>query len=708
MTTTSPITEDMSEPAIPHPDEPSQHHLAGRLVVLEHKVQRAVALRIADEPTPHADPFQSLHIPGEQLRQLLQGNEAPLQPHPLEQDLQARLEAYADQAEARGHVLPLRRVASIFGLDEVDTELLLIALAPDLDSRFERFYGYLANERSTRHATVGLALHLCGISPISGHGQARLSAGPLAVHGLMTVRDPEDPYLTRRLHVPDRIASFLLQQSNFPQTLTSVASPPAPPPPLPPSALGTVDSLALLLRHYPLAYLQGAPGSAATAIADNALHRLGHSAVRVTLPPDSMDVRELLTAVVLEAQLNHWGLLIPFDQHMPPPKELRALLDQLTNDSAPVVCTGAEPWNSQWCSTTPGVIRCPPLTTADRAELWRSELAVLSRTPDHDRMAMDMAPYRLEPEQILATVQAAHRQSEADQQDLDISALRTAAKFQHAGRLEHLARRIEPSAGWDDLIVTEFAWEYLQDIVRRARHREQVHLQWNIRAGGGRGTGVTALFSGESGTGKTLAAEVIASELGLDLYVINLASVVDKYIGETEKNLERIFSEAEGLNGVLLFDEADAVFGKRSDVKDAHDRYANTQTAYLLQRLEAFDGLVIMTTNLYSNMDSAFARRLDVIVQFPLPDAEQRRALWGRCLRPIPSTSEIDLDRLAKTFELSGGGIRCCTVTAAYRAADAGRPMTTGDLLEAVRAYHHKMGHLVNEEEFTELLRGDP
>jgi SpoVK/Ycf46/Vps4 family AAA+-type ATPase len=222
-----------------------------------------------------------------------------------------------------------------------------------------------------------------------------------------------------------------------------------------------------------------------------------------------------------------------------------------------------------------------------------------------------------------------------------------------------------------------------------------------MRPGGGRGRGVVALFAGESGTGKTMSAEVVAAELGMDLYVVELSTVVDKYVGETEKNLERIFTEAAGVHGVLLFDEADAVFGKRSEVKDAHDRYANVESAYLLQRMESFDGIAVLTTNLRSNVDEAFTRRLDVIAEFPIPDAEQRLALWDRCLgRAMPRAADLDLPFCATHFELAGGSIRACAVTAAYLAAAADHPVTMADITDAVRQEYRKLGRLILPSEF--------
>ncbi len=189
-----------------------------------------------------------------------------------------------------------------------------------------------------------------------------------------------------------------------------------------------------------------------------------------------------------------------------------------------------------------------------------------------------------------------------------------------------------------------------------------------------RGRGITALFAGDSGTGKTLSAEVIAGELGLELYVIDLSTVVDKYIGETEKNLDRIFAEADRVNGVLLFDEADAIFGKRSEVRDARDRYANVEVAYLLQRMERFDGLAVLTTNLRANLDEAFTRRIDVIVDFPMPEEDDRMRLWRLHLPPeVPQADDLDLRFMADRFRLSGGNIRNICVTAAFFAADEAR-----------------------------------
>jgi SpoVK/Ycf46/Vps4 family AAA+-type ATPase len=216
-----------------------------------------------------------------------------------------------------------------------------------------------------------------------------------------------------------------------------------------------------------------------------------------------------------------------------------------------------------------------------------------------------------------------------------------------------------------------------------------------------RGRGITALFGGESGTGKTTSAEVVAGDLGLDLYVVDLSTVIDKYVGETEKNLERIFVEADRVNGVLLFDEADAIFGKRSEVRDAHDRYANVEIAYLLSRMERFDGLAILTSNLRANIDEAFTRRLDAIVDFPMPEELDRLRLWELYLATgAPVAEGLNVTFLARAFKISGGNIRNIVVAAAYLAADEASMVTMAHLIRATAREYRKLGHLCLEDEF--------
>ncbi|HYN93723.1 MAG TPA: ATP-binding protein, partial [Pilimelia sp.] len=353
--------------------------------------------------------------------------------------------------------------------------------------------------------------------------------------------------------------------------------------------------------------------------------------------------------------------------------------------------------------SAPLEVDVPPLGPADRAAIWRTVL--------NGQLAAGVDPAAATALFVFGgpanrrAAEAARALAAAEGGPVDETHLRAGARGQNAAGLERLARRITPEVGWADLVLPDPVVGLLREVAGRARHRQRVLADWRMRPGGGRGRGVTALFAGDSGTGKTMSAEVVAGSLGLDLYAVDLASVVDKYIGETEKNLERIFSEAADVNAVLLFDEADAIFGKRSEVRDAHDRYANIESAYLLQRMESFDGLAILATNLRANLDEAFTRRLDVVVDFPLPDEAGRRALWDGCLGPaLPRAADLDLGFLARVFKLAGGHIRSAAITAAYLAADTGGPVGMAELVGAVGREYRKLGRLTLESEFGEYL----
>jgi SpoVK/Ycf46/Vps4 family AAA+-type ATPase len=342
----------------------------------------------------------------------------------------------------------------------------------------------------------------------------------------------------------------------------------------------------------------------------------------------------------------------------------------------------------------------PPSTTAERTALWDRTLRGNGLRVEGVDTGVTTAPFRLRPEQVARAALAARQQAVVDGA-LTADHVRLGARAENSTALDRLARRIEPAVGWADLVLPGHVLGALEELANRARHRELVLGDWRMRPGGGRGHGVAALFAGDSGTGKTMSAEVVARELGLELYVVDLATVVDKYIGETEKNLERVFAGATGVNAVLLFDEADAVFGRRSEVKDAHDRYANIESAYLLQRLETFDGLVILATNLRANIDDAFLRRLDVVVDFPMPDAAQRGALWDRCLGGhLPRADDLDLDFCATSFELAGGGIRSAAVSAAYLAAADDGAVAMRHVVTAVHREYRKLGRLRVESDF--------
>jgi hypothetical protein len=364
-----------------------------------------------------------------------------------------------------------------------------------------------------------------------------------------------------------------------------------------------------------------------------------------------------------------------------------------------VLLLGTRGWDPAWSREPALVLDAPVPDEGQRHALWVE--ALNGDAPAGFDPAAATRAFRLGPEQVVRAARAARRTAVAAGRGLEPLDIASGARAQNAAGLERLARRVEPIATWDDLILPRPAEIQLREIGARARHRDQVIGEWRMGHTTARGRGVTALFAGDSGTGKTLSAEVLAGDLGLDLYVIDLSTVIDKYIGETEKNLDRIFTEADGVNGVLLFDEADALFGKRSEVKDARDRYANVEVAYLLQRMERFDGIAILTTNLRANVDDAFTRRLDAIVDFPLPEEPDRLRLWERNLPArVPRDGAMDLAFLARQFRIAGGNIRNVCVSAAYFAAAAGRPIAMADLIRGTEREYRKLGRLTVEAEF--------
>ena len=685
-------SEDRREP------DPSLAYLFGRLAIVEARVRAAVDRRRVDDPDP-GDRFRGLYISDAQVDGLLASSGANL----LEEvwttaalDALATLDAAADEAEAAGRDVRLRRLARAFGLAPDDVELLLIALAPDLDPRFERLYGYLHDDVSRRRASAGLALELAGAGSgvASGVERVRLGPhGPLISAGIVLVEDPDRPFLTRSLRVADRVTAHLLGDDQPDAAIADILVDSVPAP------IGDVELLTRAISAgIPLVYVHERPGSSGRSLAAAALADLDRPVLQLDLarlgPNDNP--RDVAAATSREAGLRGAGIVAGPVETLSErrPGAVRAFAEC----RAPVILIGNRPWDPTWAREAALLLEAPVPSIAQRHELWLGSLNG-TRPVDFDPAVVTLA-FRLTPDQIVRAAEAARRVTVAGARQMTVADISSGARAQNAAGLERLARRIQPVASWDDLVLPEESEAQIHELTARARHRDKVISEWGMGGGNSRRLGITALFAGDSGTGKTMSAEVLAGDLGFDLYVIDLSTVVDKYIGETEKNLDRIFTEADRVNGVLLFDEADALFGKRSEVKDARDRYANVEVAYLLQRMESFDGLAILTTNLRANVDEAFIRRLDAIVDFALPEEEHRRLLWDRNLpAAVPKEEDIDLDFLARRFKLSGGDIRNICVAAAYLAAADGRPLSMGDLIRATEREYPTLGRLTGEAE---------
>ncbi len=700
---TDPPLTDPSRTGLPRtglpPTGPPADHMAARLGLVRARVEAAVADRRVGDPAPD-DPFRGLYLTPETVEWIAGRSDDPPAQEAAARDLRESVEAAADQVEQAGGVVTLRRLARRFDLDDLDLELLLVALLPEVDTRFEQLFGYLNDDVTRKRPSVATALRLCSLPTAAGRARARLGvASPLVAGGLVVVEDPERPFLGRALRIPDRVVNHLLGDDTADPVLADLftAVPPAVP-------LPETDRLARAVeRGVRLVCVRDSVGGPGRALAAGALAAAGRRTLTVDLPRllAGSDPLPLVARLIREARLVGGGIVAELPAAPEGPAQAAsegaapAALRRLADSPVPVLLVTGFAWDPHWSATPPLVVQAPLFLPTDRASLWRSSLV------SDEEVLRASEPFILSPDAVVRAAASARQQAEFASQAVSADDLRTGARLQNAAGLERLARRISPAVGWDDLVLPSSVLNQLQEIALRARHREQVLGQWRMRPGGGRGRGVVALFAGDSGTGKTMSAEVIAGALGLDLYTIDLATVVDKYIGETEKNLERIFTEAAGVNGVLLFDEADAVFGKRSEVKDAQDRYANVESAYLLQRMESFDGLAILATNLRANLDDAFTRRLDLIVDFPNPDEVQRRALWDHCLGDtLPRDDDLDLDACARLMDVTGGSIRAMAVTAAYLAADSDQRITMAHLMDAAQREYRKLGRLVLPGQF--------
>lgn len=395
----------------------------------------------------------------------------------------------------------------------------------------------------------------------------------------------------------------------------------------------------------------------------------------------------------------------------------QCLRSTLATAQGVTVLAGMQPWNPT--SAEPLGILTVPFFIPDfdqRRYCWQTHLAAAGINLNEADLDALAARFRLTPNRIADAVvttcntarwqAAAGGQGSTENSSLNpifqpkLADLFAAARMHSSHDLAELARKIKPNYSFDDIVLPADCLAQLQEICNHVKYRHLVHEEWGFESKLSLGKGLNVLFSGQSGTGKTMASEALARELQLDLYKIDLSQVVSKYIGETEKNLNRIFTAAANSNAILLFDEADALFGKRSEVKDARDRYANIEIGYLLQKMEEFEGLAILTTNLRNSIDDAFVRRLRFIVDFPFPNEKHRRQIWQQIWpKTVPCSPEIDLDFLARRFEIAGASIRNIALAAAFLAASEGEVINMTHLIRAIRREYQKTGKLLMDED---------
>lgn len=630
------------------------------------------------------------------------GRHSPTEPPPI-QALTAQIELLAG-TEQLDDASPLNRLARLFHLNPLERDVLLVALAPALDARFEIIYAYAQNDIARKLPTIDLALQL-----LLANFDERLAAQrhfqwdqPLRRYRLIELAAaPATTLLAQAIKIEPRLVAAALNQAALDERLQFLVEPVAAPAaelPLPPDLRDRLARAADALATGPgLICLHGPPGSGKKEVAATLSERLGRPLLGVDWARAGRSghpLPDLLAWLNREAIIRSAALY--FDADAAPPPEISAL-------ETPVFWGVPQPVFQLEQANPYFIFTLPRPDYQQRLALWQQQLA--GQPGEAGLSLAEVAnKFSLTAGQIRRAAQQAQTElltRPGEQRQLTGLDLHRAARRCSNQALRELAQRIESPHTWADIKLPPLCERQLREVYLSIKHRSVVLADWGFGQKLVGGKGVNALFFGPSGTGKTMAAGILAHELGLDLYQIDLSTVVSKYIGETEQNLSRIFTAAENSNAILFFDEADALFGKRSEVKDARDRYANIEVAYLLQKMEAYDGIAILATNLPGNMDDAFARRLQHTVEFKQPDARLREQIW-RSVFPAqtPLAADLDWAFLAGQFELTGGNIRNVALSAAFLAAEAGRPVSMAMLVTAVARELQKMGKLPTRAAF--------
>jgi ATP-dependent 26S proteasome regulatory subunit len=616
--------------------------------------------------------------------------------------------------------LRLVELARMFQLSEFEYNAFLICLAPALDLRYERLYGFLQDDVTRKNPSANLILDLL-LPP----GPGRLTyldyfrdQSSLFSFGLLKKLDNESSHvytLLRKEFFPAaEIVSWLLGQYRPADDLVNLMELTQPFAPTGPSYSFDEDISfdgELAVSQKCLMVFYGADFHRQTAAARRIAMALSRPLLEVHLEmakEAGLSIQNVVRMALRDASLtgaipffSGWEIMVE-DGALP-----GSVLKEIDWFQDLVIVSSPIPWRISGIS---GWDDRPVLwqqfnlpTNAQRLQLWRQNLGETGSIADAD-LELLAGQYVLSSTQIYDVVRTARNTALQNGRDLTMVDLFDVARQHSSHHLDTLAVKIKPRYYWEDVVLPEDELSILKEITTMVRERTQVLEKWGLEKKLVASAGISALFAGPPGTGKTLSAQVIAAELGMDLYKIDLSTVVSKYIGETEKNLERIFTQARNSNTILFFDEADAIFGKRSEVKDAHDRYANIEVGYLLQRMESYDGVVILSTNLRSNLDEAFTRRLQFVVDFPFPDEAQRLNIWKVLFPPgVPRDPGIDFAALAKKFKLPGGSIRNIIVNAAFMAASEKTAVSTRHILHGIRREMQKMGRLIQESDLVEV-----
>lgn len=599
----------------------------------------------------------------------------------------------------------LEEVCGIFSLSDFERDLLLLCAGLELDASFSVLCGAACGDAEKSYPTFGLAITVLE----NMHWSAFSPSGILRKWRLIEVGSGSG-LISSPLRIDERILHYLMGVQHLDARLLGMVEPVEVIEELVPSHQQLVEKIVAAwtveitdLLKLPVLQLCGTEVASKRPIAALACEYLGQNLYTIaahSIPTTPIELNQFKLLWEREVALSNSVLLIDCDDLETADTAREAAIAHLCEWlRSPVMMTTSDRKRARLRAMLAFDIERP--TTNEQYQVWQTALG--TNTPFlGDQVDTLVSQFNLSAPIIQAAcsqVRSEWQQAQESQPNVNFNLLLwDACRAQARPKLDDLAERIESNANWDDLVLPEAQMKVLKEIASHVKQRTKVYQRWGFGGKSGRGLGISSLLSGVSGTGKTTAAEVLARELRLDIYRIDLSAVVSKYIGETEKNLRRVFDAAELGGVVLLFDEADALFGKRTEVKDSHDRHANVEVSYLLQRMETYRGLSVLTTNLKDSLDQAFLRRIRFVVQFPFPDAATRAEIWRRVFPKDTPTEGLDFQRLAQ-LNVAGGNIRNIALNTAFLAADAGEVVTMKHILQATMSEYIKLERALTDAE---------
>jgi SpoVK/Ycf46/Vps4 family AAA+-type ATPase len=724
----------MTSASVPFDD--NNDHLLAELRWLECLLQAEIIDSRNSPEVGRQELFRGMYISDREVDRLLreepEGDARAAALRETARALRTDIDARTATSIKRGVALALPHLSALFGLTTFETRILLAALAPEVDAKFGTLFAYLQDDAARRRPSADLAIRLF-VAPAQ-----RLKALAAFSHHATLPRlrllsgfhSSTDPLPNRTLALDTLLVSALLGHTGLDPNLQACVNPVTSN-----RALAELRwdadlrrrlldmtmsfaETATELQSRLVIHFHGPAGTGKRTLAAAVCRELGVPLVRIDLRAILArfeDFEHTLFVLLRQALVERSAVFLDHFEAVTGDEnkssEHRKGICRAVNQLAWLVFIGTETAWSPGDMFRPNhtvSIGLPPPNLVERRRLWEAASAARASTaapfaPDIDWREIAVK-FRVTPGVMNAAVDAAEaaaRLRAPRSSPITVEDLHRGLYTQSNEKLSALARKLAPHHAWPNIILPANAMTQLRELCAHVRHRHTVFTDWGFEGTLSLGRGMCALFSGQSGVGKTMAVEVIANELALEVYKIDLSTVVSKYIGETEKNLSRVFREAETSNAILFFDEADALFGKRSEVKDAHDRYANIEINYLLQRIEEFEGLVILASNLRKNIDDAFFRRMQFVIEFPLPDVAHRYGIWKQHFpADAPIGEDVDLVYLAERFTLSGGGIKNVVVSAAFLAAAEGRPIRMRHLIHATRREYEKSGRLCTENDF--------